>query len=116
MIAADSGSSHPQGSAERGKRVAHNVGEIARLDVEASVGISEDGSAIVTFTETPVSAGAAFVKCANSACRLGIFGQKLRSLNFPQSQNCGMGLPHFLRLFLSGFCCRCQLIFSGHVQ
>jgi hypothetical protein len=37
MIAADSGSSHPQGSAERGKQVAHNVGEIARLDVEVSV-------------------------------------------------------------------------------
>jgi hypothetical protein len=85
LIAADSGSSHPQGSAERGERV-HNVWEIARLDVEASVAISEDGNAIVTFTETPVSAGAA---CAYSACRLGIFGHKLGTLNFPQSQNAG---------------------------
>ena len=75
MIAADSGSSHPQGSAERGKRVAHNVGEIARLDVEASVGISEDGSAVVTFTETPVSAGASFGKCGYSVERLGFSAQ-----------------------------------------
>ena len=106
LIAADSGSSHPQGSAARGERV-YNVGEIARLDVEASVAISDDGNAIVTFTETPVSAGAAY---ANSVCRLGISGTNWDT-EFSTIPKCGMGFPHFLRLFPERF----LLSVSAHI-
>ena len=111
MIAADSGSSHPQGSAERGERV-HNVGENARLDVEASVAISEDGNAIVTFTEH----GYPQVQHALTQPAAWVFPGDSLDTEFSTIPKCGMGFPHFLRLFLSGLCCRCRLIFSGHVQ
>jgi hypothetical protein len=50
------------------------------------------------------------------AARFGYFGAQIGTLNFPQSQNTGWVFHILLRLFLSRFCCRCWLIFSGHVQ
>ena len=70
--------------------------------MEASVAISEDGNAIVTFTETPMSAGAAFGKCGS---RLGaaVFGHKLGLLNFPQSHNAGWVFHIFYGCFWVAF-------------